>query len=54
MALIKTPFGFSSTALEVAAGIDLTGRRAIVTGDSTTRWPNADRLWDLSLKLTSV
>ncbi len=32
MALIKTPFGFSSTALEVAAGIDLSGRRAVVTG----------------------
>ncbi|GAA1669489.1 SDR family NAD(P)-dependent oxidoreductase [Kribbella yunnanensis] len=32
MELIKTPFGFSSTAAEVAAGIDLSGRRAVVTG----------------------
>jgi NAD(P)-dependent dehydrogenase (short-subunit alcohol dehydrogenase family) len=30
--LITTPFGFSSTAAEVADGIDLTGKRAIVTG----------------------
>jgi NAD(P)-dependent dehydrogenase (short-subunit alcohol dehydrogenase family) len=29
---ITTPFGAASTALEVVAGIDLTGRRAIVTG----------------------
>jgi len=29
---ITTPFGFHSTAAEVAAGIDLAGRRAIVTG----------------------
>ena len=29
---ITTPFGFESTAAEVAAGIDLTGKRAIVTG----------------------
>ena len=26
------PFGFESTALEVVEGIDLTGKRAIVTG----------------------
>jgi NAD(P)-dependent dehydrogenase (short-subunit alcohol dehydrogenase family) len=32
VSLIKTPFGFSSTAVEVAARIDLAGRRAIVTG----------------------
>ena len=32
MSLIKTSFGFSSTAAEVAAGIDLAGQRAIVTG----------------------
>ncbi len=32
MARIVTPFGFHSTAAEVAAGIDLSGRRAIVTG----------------------
>ena len=33
--LIKTPFGFESTAAEVAEGIDLTGKRAIVTGASS-------------------
>jgi NAD(P)-dependent dehydrogenase (short-subunit alcohol dehydrogenase family) len=32
MDLITTPFGFTSTAAEVAAGIDLTGRRVVVTG----------------------
>jgi NAD(P)-dependent dehydrogenase (short-subunit alcohol dehydrogenase family) len=30
--LIRTPFGFASTAAEVAEGIDLAGKRAIVTG----------------------
>ncbi|MBE1495629.1 NAD(P)-dependent dehydrogenase (short-subunit alcohol dehydrogenase family) [Amycolatopsis lexingtonensis] len=35
MDLIKTPFGFRSTAAEVAAGIDLSGRRAVVTGASS-------------------
>jgi NAD(P)-dependent dehydrogenase (short-subunit alcohol dehydrogenase family) len=35
MNLIETPFGFSSTAAEVAAGIDLSGRRAVVTGASS-------------------
>jgi hypothetical protein len=30
--LITTPFGFDSTASEVIAGIDLSGKRAIVTG----------------------
>jgi NAD(P)-dependent dehydrogenase (short-subunit alcohol dehydrogenase family) len=30
--LITTPFGFESTATEVAAGVDLSGKRAIVTG----------------------
>ena len=33
--LIKTPFGFSSTAAEVIAGVDLSGKRAIVTGASS-------------------
>ena len=33
--LITTPFGFDSTAAEVAAGVDLDGRRAIVTGASS-------------------
>ncbi|MGF9764479.1 SDR family NAD(P)-dependent oxidoreductase [Microvirga sp. 0TCS3.31] len=32
---IKTPFGFSSTADEVAHGVDLTGKRIIVTGGSS-------------------
>src|SRR3954462_3292512 len=35
MTLIRTPFGFRSTAAEVAAGIDLSGKRAIVTGASS-------------------
>lgn len=35
MALITTPFGFRSTAAEVVAGIDLAGKRAIVTGASS-------------------
>ncbi|WP_371408644.1 SDR family NAD(P)-dependent oxidoreductase [Micromonospora zamorensis] len=29
---INTPFGFASTADEVLAGVDLTGKRAVVTG----------------------
>lgn len=32
MSLIKTPFGQYSTAAEVVKGIDLSGKRAIVTG----------------------
>jgi NAD(P)-dependent dehydrogenase (short-subunit alcohol dehydrogenase family) len=32
---LRTPFGFSSTADEVIAGVDLTGRRALVTGASS-------------------
>jgi NAD(P)-dependent dehydrogenase (short-subunit alcohol dehydrogenase family) len=35
MSLIQTSFGFASTAAEVAAGIDLAGRRAVVTGASS-------------------
>lgn len=35
MSLIRTPFGFTSTAAEVAAGVDLTGRRVVVTGASS-------------------
>jgi NAD(P)-dependent dehydrogenase (short-subunit alcohol dehydrogenase family) len=35
MPRITTPFDFSSTAADVAAGIDLTGRRAIVTGGAS-------------------
>ncbi len=33
--LLTTPFGADSTASEVVAGIDLSGRRAIVTGGSS-------------------
>jgi NADP-dependent 3-hydroxy acid dehydrogenase YdfG len=32
---ITSLFGFSSTAAEVAQGVDLTGRRAVVTGASS-------------------
>lgn len=32
---VTTPFGFSSTAEEVIAGVDLSGRRAVVTGASS-------------------
>lgn len=32
---ITTPFGAQSTAAEVAAGVDLSGRRAIVTGGAS-------------------
>jgi NAD(P)-dependent dehydrogenase (short-subunit alcohol dehydrogenase family) len=32
---ITTPFGFDSTAAEVVGGIDLSGKRAIVTGGSS-------------------
>ncbi|MEV7815529.1 SDR family NAD(P)-dependent oxidoreductase [Streptomyces flaveolus] len=35
MSAITTPFGFSSTAADVAQGIDLTGRHAVVTGASS-------------------
>ena len=35
MTLITSPFAFRSTAAEVAEGIDLTGKRAIVTGASS-------------------
>jgi NAD(P)-dependent dehydrogenase (short-subunit alcohol dehydrogenase family) len=35
MQLLTTGFGIHSTAAEVAAGIDLTGKRAIVTGGSS-------------------
>jgi len=34
-ALIQTCFGFASTAAEVIDGIDLSGKRAIVTGGSS-------------------
>jgi NAD(P)-dependent dehydrogenase (short-subunit alcohol dehydrogenase family) len=32
MTLVTTPFGFSSTSADVMAGVDLSGKRAIVTG----------------------
>jgi len=35
MARMRTPFNYDSTAEEVIAGIDLTGKRAIVTGASS-------------------
>jgi NAD(P)-dependent dehydrogenase (short-subunit alcohol dehydrogenase family) len=35
MSIIATPFGFHSTASEVIAGVDLTGKRAIVTGGAS-------------------
>lgn len=35
MTLLKTNFGFHSTAEEVISGIDLTGKRAIVTGGAS-------------------
>ncbi len=35
MSLINTPFGTRATATEVLAGIDLTGRRMIVTGGAS-------------------
>src|ERR1700735_4974005 len=35
MSIIATPFGFHSTASEVIAGVDLTGKRAIITGGAS-------------------
>jgi NAD(P)-dependent dehydrogenase (short-subunit alcohol dehydrogenase family) len=35
MTLLTTPFGFESTAAEVIVGIDLAGKRAVVTGASS-------------------
>jgi hypothetical protein len=35
MTTTRTPFGFSSTAAEVLAGVDLSGIRAVVTGASS-------------------
>lgn len=32
MTLVSTPFGFASTAADVLADVDLSGRRAVVTG----------------------
>lgn len=33
--MITTPFGATSTAAEVIAGVDLAGQRAVVTGASS-------------------
>jgi NAD(P)-dependent dehydrogenase (short-subunit alcohol dehydrogenase family) len=33
--VVRTPFGFESTAAQVAEGIDLTGKRVIVTGGAS-------------------
>ncbi|MFC9694367.1 SDR family NAD(P)-dependent oxidoreductase [Kribbella sp. NPDC056951] len=35
MSRITTPFGYTSTAAEVSASVDLTGRRAVVTGGAS-------------------
>jgi len=35
VAAIQTPFGFNSTAAEVIEGVDLWGKRAIVTGGAS-------------------
>ncbi|MFD7153193.1 SDR family NAD(P)-dependent oxidoreductase [Kribbella sp. NPDC059898] len=35
MSRITTPFGYESTAAEVITGLDLTGRRAVVTGGAS-------------------
>ena len=35
MSRITTPFGFASTAAEVVAGVDLSGKRCIVTGGAS-------------------
>jgi NAD(P)-dependent dehydrogenase (short-subunit alcohol dehydrogenase family) len=35
VSLLKTPFGFSATADEVLRGIDLTGKRIVVTGGAS-------------------
>jgi len=35
MSTIRTPFGFDSTAADVVAGVDLSGKRAIVTGGAS-------------------
>jgi NAD(P)-dependent dehydrogenase (short-subunit alcohol dehydrogenase family) len=35
MSTIRTPFGFDSTAADVVAGVDLSGKRAVVTGGAS-------------------
>ena len=36
--LITTPFGFETTAAEVVEGVDLSGRRAVVTGGASASY----------------
>jgi hypothetical protein len=40
---ITTPFGFHSTAAEVVADVDLSGKRAIVTGAARLKGLSAVR-----------
>jgi NAD(P)-dependent dehydrogenase (short-subunit alcohol dehydrogenase family) len=59
MARITTPFGRHSTAAEVAEGIDLTGKRAIVTGAASgigieTARTLADRGAEVTLAVRDV
>jgi NAD(P)-dependent dehydrogenase (short-subunit alcohol dehydrogenase family) len=54
-----TPFGFTSTTAEVTAGIDLSGRRAIVTGGAAgigkeTSWALAQIGADVTLAVRNV
>jgi hypothetical protein len=35
LGLISTPFGFHSTAKDVIRGVDLSGKRVIITGASS-------------------
>jgi hypothetical protein len=51
MTKLEIPFGATSTAKEVIAGVDLAGERAIVTGASSLDPQHAERLWQLSLEL---
>ncbi|MBU3062421.1 hypothetical protein KO481_12915 [Nocardia sp. NEAU-G5] len=44
MTLIRTPFGFESTAADVTAGLDLSGRRAVVTGATSVLLATAPQL----------
>jgi len=43
MERITTNFNFSSTAAEVIQGVDLSGKRAIVTGGASGIGPAPDR-----------
>lgn len=57
--LLKTPFGFRSTADEVIRGVDLTSQRAIVTGGSSgigidTAWVLASTGADVILAVRNL